>query len=127
MLFASYFSFQYPFVLRRHATQVFTPYVLNSQTVGSKLSFSFEGRGLLMTFDFGKQSGEIKYQIDQGPWQETKRDRPSWVGNSGWLRTTKFVDDLDLGPHVFNLETLASQDGQHWLAHCDIVTVAILR
>lgn len=119
-------QYTFPFVLKRHANQVFSPYVLSTKTEGAMLSFSFRGTGLMMTFDFGKHSGEVRYQIDAGPWQTTSRDRPSWVGSSGWLRTYKMVEQLPNREHTITLITQTAKDDANWLAHCDIVTIAVI-
>ncbi len=73
---------------------------------GAGLRLEFAGRGLLLAFDFGKTSGEIRYRLDGGDWQVTQRDCPAWAGEAGWLRTLLIDEALPPGPHAFELETL---------------------
>jgi lysophospholipase L1-like esterase len=117
-------DFKYPFVLRRHALQVFAPYVLSCFVSDATLVINFTGTGLLMTFDFGRHSGEFMYRVNQGNWITSKRDRPNWVGHSGWLRTMKIVDRLDKGNHRVEIKTLSAQDANDWWSNFDIVYVA---
>jgi hypothetical protein len=72
--------------------------------VGRGLEFA--GRGLLLAFDFGRTSGEIRYRLDGGEWKATQRDCPAWAGEAGWLRTLLIDEALPPGPHLFELETL---------------------
>lgn len=80
--------------------------VLHTAAVGARLSFSFEGRGLLLGFDFGKSSAEFRYQLDQGLWKPSNLDRPEWLGPDGWYRTFLVADDLPAGKHTFELEVV---------------------
>lgn len=88
--------------------------VLHTTAPGASLRCRFEGRGLLLGFDFGRTSGEVRHRVDGGAWQTTQRERPAWAGNSGWFRTLLIADNLPPGPHVFELETFYSaSDGGH--------------
>jgi hypothetical protein len=116
--------FHFPFILKRHTLQVFSPYVLSCRVPNATLIIPFVGTGLLMTFDFGKQSGEIMYRVDQGEWKTTKRDRPNWVGQSGWLRTMKIVDHLPNGQHEIEIKTMSAEAGEPWLSNFDVVFIA---
>ncbi len=80
--------------------------VLISFASGAGLKFDFEGRGLVLGFDFGRSSGEIRYRIDGGEWQTSRRDYPSWAGAAGWLRAYVVTDQLARGRHAFELEAL---------------------
>jgi len=82
--------------------------VLHTTAPGARLRFSFHGRGLVLGFDFGRSSGEVRFRVDQGEWVTTQRERPDWVGDSGWFRPTVVADDLVSGSHTFELETLTS-------------------
>ena len=73
---------------------------------GARLSLGFTGRGLVLGFDFGRHSGEIRYRVDGGDWESTRRDCPAWAGAAGWLRPVVISDELASGPHTFELETL---------------------
>jgi lysophospholipase L1-like esterase len=80
--------------------------VLLSTAPGARLRVAFSGRGLFLTFDFGKTSGEIRYRVDGGEWRLSERDCPSWVGACGWPRSLLIDEALPPGPHQFELETL---------------------
>jgi hypothetical protein len=87
--------------------------VLHSTSPGAGLSFEFEGRGLVLGFDFGRRSGEVRCRVDGGDWRTTARDRPTWVGDSGWFRPEVIAEDLPTGRHRFELEIVSavSTDG----------------
>jgi lysophospholipase L1-like esterase len=89
--------------------------VLHTSAVGARLSFAFEGRGLLLGFDFGRTSAEFMYRLDGGDWQASNRDRPDWCGTDGWYRTFLVADDLPNRSHTFEMEVV------HGLAHSDAV------
>ena len=80
--------------------------VLLSTAPGARVCLAFSGRGLLVAFDFGKTSGEIRHRMDGGEWKVTLRDCPPWVGDCGWLRPLLIDEALPPGPHQFELETL---------------------
>jgi hypothetical protein len=80
---------------------------LHATVPGAGLKFSFAGRGLVLGFDFGRLSSEVRYRVDGGDWQTTSRDRPAWAGDSGWYRPVVVSDALLPGRHDFELETLA--------------------
>jgi len=79
---------------------------LHSAAPGAGLQLEFAGRGLVLGFDFGRTSGEVRYRLDQGEWHETRRDRPAWIGDQGWFRPEVIADDLPPGCHSFELKTL---------------------
>lgn len=74
--------------------------VLVTSAVGAEMSFSFEGRGLCLGFDFGKTASEFVYQIDGGQWVAMKRARPDWCGNTGWFKLETLTDELQNGKHT---------------------------
>ena len=74
--------------------------------MGAGLAFEFTGRGLLLGFDFGKNSAEFYYRLDGQDWQYSNRDRPDWCGGEGWYRTFPVADDLPPGRHTFELKTV---------------------
>ncbi|GIP15846.1 hypothetical protein J40TS1_14880 [Paenibacillus montaniterrae] len=77
--------------------------MLETKQLGAGLSFVFEGRGLMLVFDYGARSAEFFYRIDEGEWQYSDRDLPDWVGESGWLRLFDCGDELAQGRHTFEL------------------------
>lgn len=95
-----------PWTIRRWPFYEWIDRVLETAAVGAKMSFSFEGRGVALGFDFGKLSSEFCYRIDQGPWITEHRERPDWAGNDGWYRLSVLTDDLDLGCHNVELEVI---------------------
>jgi lysophospholipase L1-like esterase len=94
------------FYRKRSSTQAFVDDVIYSSAVGAILEIPFSGRGLVLVFDFGKRSSEFKYSIDGGITEVSKRDRPVWCGNSGWLRPFLIGGNLDLKPHQITLEII---------------------
>lgn len=80
--------------------------VLETASVGSKLSFSFVGRGLTLIQDFGNTSAEYRYSLDGGEWKTTNRPRYSWCGDEGWFYTDVISDELENTTHFFELEVV---------------------
>jgi len=93
-----------PWTLRRSTTNVWMDQVLFTPSPGARLSFEFEGRGLVLGFDFGKQSAEFRYRLDGAAPVEVVRDRPAWCGDQGWFRLYPVTDALSPGRHQFALE-----------------------
>jgi hypothetical protein len=96
-----------PWTLRRWFACPGMGQALHTTVPGARLRFPFDGRGLVLGFDFGRLSGEIRHRVDAGAWSQTGRDRPAWCGDNGWFRPTCVADDLAPGRHEFELETLA--------------------
>lgn len=99
-------TWHHPFHLKRSSTQAFINYVLYTSAIGAELNIDFDGRGVMLVFDFGKKSSEFKYSIDNEPWKETNRDRPQWCGNSGWIRPILLADQLPMGKHRLKIEVI---------------------
>ncbi|XEC93615.1 SGNH/GDSL hydrolase family protein [Paenibacillus tarimensis] len=95
-----------PWTLRRFPYYEWIDMVLETAAAGASLSFTFEGRGLALGFDFGKASAEFRYRIDGGDWKTVERDRPDWVGNDGWFRLSFLGDELERESHSCELEVL---------------------
>ena len=107
-----------PWTIRRWARSAWIDQVLHTSAVGARLSFDFEGRGLLLGFDFGRSSAEFRYRLDESGWLDSARDRPDWCGESGWYRTFLVGDDLPDGRHTFELEVVhGDPSGQMILAN----------
>jgi hypothetical protein len=94
-----------PWTLRRWTAHAWIDQVLHCTAPEATLRFPFTGRGLVIAFDFGHASGEIRYRIDGGAWIVTARERPAWLGTTGWFRPTVIADDLVSGPHLCELVT----------------------
>ncbi|OCT12070.1 hypothetical protein A8709_29900 [Paenibacillus pectinilyticus] len=96
-----------PWMIRRataHMPRV--DQILTTSAIGAKLSFSFNGKGLALAFDFGKKSAEFTYKLDGGPEITTCRDRPNWCEDAGWLRIYWIADDLEEGLHHIELQVV---------------------
>ena len=95
-----------PWVLRNWPKLAYIDHVLSTSAVGAKMSFTFEGRGLILGFDFGRSSSEFRYCLDGGEWQLSQRDRPDWCPPDGWYRLFPVSEDLSPGKHSFELEVI---------------------
>ncbi|MDF2815545.1 MAG: lysophospholipase L1-like esterase [Paenibacillus sp.] len=95
-----------PWTLRRWPHLRWIDQVLYTSAIGARLSFSFEGTGLALGFDFGKLSSEFRYRINNGDWNQSSRERPDWCGDQGWYQMTVIADDLELGTHHCELEVI---------------------
>ncbi|BBH22005.1 hypothetical protein Back11_33500 [Paenibacillus baekrokdamisoli] len=95
-----------PWVIRRFLHHIWIDQVLETAAIGAKLAFTFEGRGLTLGFDFGKNAAEFRYKIDGGDWVTERRDRPDWCGDDGWYRMSFLGDELEFGKHYFELEVI---------------------
>jgi hypothetical protein len=95
-----------PWTLRRWPYYEWIDRVLETASVGAKMRFVFEGRGLALGFDFGRTSSEFRYRLDDGDWVTVQRDRPGWVGDDGWYRLWVLDDELDPGGHRIELEVI---------------------
>lgn len=95
-----------PWSVRNWPKLYWIEHVLHTAAVGASLSFDFEGRGLVLGFDFGKTSAEFIYRLDGGDWQKSNRDRPEWSPTDGWYRTFVVSDELAPGAHHFELQVV---------------------
>lgn len=96
-----------PWILCNTATCLGLERMLWTTAPGSRLRLRFAGRGLVLGFDFGRLSSEVRYRLDGGPWVQTERDRPEWCGDRGWYRPVILSEDLGPGEHLLELETVA--------------------
>lgn len=96
-----------PWSINRYTHSSWIDQVLSTSAVGAKLAFQFTGRGLSLGFDFGKDSAEFRYRLDEGEWQIMIRDRPDWTPpQGGWYQFTLIADDLAYTRHSFELEVI---------------------
>jgi hypothetical protein len=79
-------------------------HVLYTRAVGAKLSFTFEGRGLTLGFDFGTGHADFRWRLDDGEWTTRNMNRPEWVNAKGWARMVCLADDLPPGKHKVDME-----------------------
>jgi lysophospholipase L1-like esterase len=115
-----------PWTLRRWSAHAWIDQVLHCTAPGATLRCVFVGRGLVVAFDFGHASGEIRYRLDGGAWRTTARERPLWLGDTGWFRPTVIADDLTDGPHTFELETIAALHGGRVATITTVAFVGVL-
>ena len=94
-----------PWVLRT-SNQWFASEMLETVTIGAKLSFNFTGRGVCMGFEFGKTASEFRYRIDDGEWVDVVRERLAWCPENGWFRHHLLTETLPPGPHHLELEVI---------------------
>jgi hypothetical protein len=95
-----------PWTIRRWNRLAWIDQVLYTAAVGTKLSFSFQGCGLCLGFDFGKASAEFRFRLDGGDWKLSGMERPEWCGLEGWYRLFIVAEDLSSGNHTFELEVI---------------------
>jgi hypothetical protein len=95
-----------PWTLRRWYGCPFIREVWDTAAVGASLEFGFFGRGLVLGFDFGNQSAELAYRVDEGSWKETVRERFDWAGLTGWFRLEHIDDELALERHHFEMRVV---------------------
>jgi hypothetical protein len=96
-----------PWGLHRWFTCLGMDRALHATVPGAALRIPFTGRGLVVGFDFGRLSSEVRHRVDGGEWRQTQRDRPAWCGDSGWFRPLVVADDLPVAAHVLELEAVA--------------------
>ncbi|MCD9026186.1 SGNH/GDSL hydrolase family protein [Cohnella silvisoli] len=115
-----------PWVIRRWPHLEWMDQVLETSAIGAKLKFSFVGRGLSLGFDFGKTSSELRYRLDNGPWEISVRERPDWCGNDGWYRMYTVAEDLIYGTHEFEMEVIHGDRPDCKGTNCRLALVGIL-
>jgi lysophospholipase L1-like esterase len=115
-----------PWSVRQGAEAAWPGPVLHCDAPGATLRFTFTGRGLVLGFDFGHASGEIRVRIDGGPWTATERPRFPWHGDDGWCLPTTVADDLAPGPHAAELETLPATHAGRLASTTRLVFIGVL-
>lgn len=103
------------------------PRALHSTAPGGRVRIEFEGRGIVLGFDFGRLSSEVRVRVDEGPWQETRRDRPAWAGDRGWFRPLVVADDLVAGWHVLELQTVVPEGDSVGAAMTTIGLIGVIK
>lgn len=116
-----------PWLIRRWPHLEWMDQVLETAAVGARLSFTFEGRGLSLGFDFGRSASEFRYRLDGGEWQVSKRERPDWCGNDGWYRMFPVADDLSNGPHRFEMEVIHGDGPNCTGTNCRLALVGVVQ
>lgn len=116
-----------PWTERRWGQLNWIDQVLHCTAPGAKLTARFEGHTLVAAFDFGSTSSEIRWRIDEGPWQASDRDRPAWAGASGWFRPIILAENLGPGPHSLDLETVRSARPEATGCTTDLVFLGVVK
>lgn len=101
-----------PWVMRRTTRCFGMAEGLECNAIGAILRGWFQGRTLVVAVGFGRDAGELRWRIDGGPWCETARERPDWAEEVGWYRPEILAEDLPLGRHCFEIETLGASTEQ---------------
>jgi lysophospholipase L1-like esterase len=115
-----------PWTIQRSSELTWIDQMLTTSAVGARLSFEFVGRALSLGFDFGKVSSEYRYRIDDGVWQLSKRDRPWWVTDDGWYRTSTVAEDLTPGRHQFDMEVVHGNAENCTGTNCKLALIGIV-
>jgi hypothetical protein len=106
--------------------EVFIPWfreALYTCGLHDSLSFDFEGRGLMVVFNYGKSTGKLFYAIDDGEWQEYSFERSWWVPEENFTNAVKFADDLENGKHTFRLSVTYGDSEGYTSSDCKILKI----
>lgn len=110
--------------------EVFIPYFderLVTYAPHDLLSFTFEGRGLMIVFNYGKTSGKLEYRIDGGEWHQYAYERYWWVPEENFTNAVKFADDLPNGKHTFELRVTHGDKEGFTSADCRILKIMAVK
>ena len=110
--------------------EVFIPYFderLVTYAPHDSLSFTFEGRGLMIVFNYGKTSGKLEYRIDSEPWAEYSYERYWWVPDENFTNAVKFADGLSEGTHTFSLRVTHGDKEGFTSSDCRILKIMAVR
>ena len=110
--------------------EVFIPYFderLVSYAPHDSLTFEFDGRGVMIVFNYGKSSGKIEYSIDGGEWTEYAYERYWWVPDENFTNAVKFADDLEKRHHTFSLRVTHGDKEGFTSSDCKILKVMAVK
>lgn len=117
---------QGPWVLKRvHGTN-HVEQVWETHTPGARLWFEFDGRGLVLIFDYGRKSSEFAYRIDGGAWVPVVRERPAWCGDRGLVRALPIAETLPPGTHRFEMEITHGDRADCTGTECRLALISVL-
>jgi hypothetical protein len=117
-----------PWSIRRYPHLSWIDQVLYTSAIGASISFQFEGRGLSLGFDFGKDSCEFRYRFDDGEWRESQWKRPEWCPpQEGWYRSFLLTEDLEYGKHSFELEVIHGNSPECTGTNCRLGMIGVIR
>lgn len=114
-----------PWKLRRHTESAFVDQFLETSAIGASLSCEFQGKGISLGFQFGKEASEYRYRIDGGEWKVSQRERPDWAGPLNWYRTETLFDDLADEVHNFELEVIHGDKEDCDGSRCHLIFIGI--
>lgn len=95
-----------PWLLKRLHSTKHVDQALETHAPGSKLGFSFAGRGLALVFEYGRLSSDLRYRVDGGEWTTVEWARPDWAGDRGRVDPLVISDELPMGTHQFEMEVV---------------------
>jgi len=95
-----------PWLLKRLHSSKHVNQALETHAPGSKLEFSFVGRGLALVFEYGRLSSDIRYRVDGGKWTAVEWERPDWAGDRGRVDPLVISDELPRGTHQLEMEVV---------------------
>jgi hypothetical protein len=95
-----------PWTVQRSANLVWIDQLLVTTAIGSKLRFSFQGKGLALGFDFGKLSADFRCRMDGGEATVIQLDRADWSPAEGIYHVEIVAEDLTTGMHEVEIEVI---------------------
>ena len=115
-----------PWMLKRMHGPNHIEQIWETHAPGARLWFEFNGRGLVLIFDYGRKSCEFIYRIDGGEWVPVVRERPAWCGDRGLVRALPIADDLPFGPHLFEMEVTHGDRPECTGTECRLALISVL-
>ena len=117
-----------PWSVRRSQSRIWYDHVLQTAAPGAKLSFDFEGRALVLGFDFDKTCADFTYRLDGGQPIEVKCDeRYEWASIYGWYYINILAEDLPKGKHHFEMEVVHGNRAGCAGTNCRLVLVGVVK
>jgi len=115
-----------PWLLKRTYSIKHVEQALETHAPGSKLAFSFDGRGLALVFEYGRLSSDIRYRLDDGEWTAVEWVRPDWAGDRGRVDPLVISDDLPNGRHHFEMEVINGNRPDCMGTECRVCLIGVI-
>lgn len=115
-----------PWLLKRVHDYKHLDQVLETNAPGSRLTIPFNGRGLVLIFEYGKLSAEFRHRLDGGAWTAVERQRQDWAGDRGRVDPFLVSDELPAGDHVFEMEVIHGNRPDCAGTECRLTNVTVL-
>lgn len=115
-----------PWSVRHWTNSPFYGRVLTTSAPGARVRFSFTGRGLALATHLDDTAAELRWQLDDGPWYTTIRERPAWARQNGWFRFDLLADDLLDGEHRCVLEVVHGDRPECTGTNCHLIFIGII-